>query len=193
MTPVGPSATPPVSAAQGPASSTVPVGPNSIAASTYAASNAGLNTPAVHEISHSAEHVFSTLAAITAPVNFAISVANVANAAAPVQAATGPVPVSTIAGDDTAPATYFVAAAVPSLPARIAYNFVRLDAAAFQDSARAFAEELAALDVSTANKSHARAWAITAGVLSADVALLIYWHRQGKRRRQQQQEAQLAV
>ena len=80
---------------------------------------------------------------------------------------------------------YVVGIATPSLPARIAYNFVRLDAAAFHDSAHAFAAELAALNVTNTDQSHRRAWAITAGVLGVDIALVLYWHRQANLRKQQ--------
>jgi hypothetical protein len=75
-----------------------------------------------------------------------------------------------------------------SLPAAVAYNFIRFDAAAFHDAASVFAADLAAMTTGNieASPSHTRAWLITGAVLGFDAAFLAYWYRRGKREREKQ-------
>ena len=70
--------------------------------------------------------------------------------------------------------TAAVAAAVVPRPF---FYFPKIDAlAAFNDAMAAFIDDSAAPAQST-QRTRARAWAITAAVLAADLALLAYWHR----------------
>jgi len=183
MTPAGPGV------AQS-SSAVVPVSSAGNVSITMASSSAALNagpTASVHELPHTAEHWLGTLAAVAPQLPLAMILPDDAGAA-PVQIATGQIHVGVVANSDAQPDVYVVGTATPSLPARIAYNFVRLDAAAFHDSASAFAAELAALNVTNTGPSHRRAWAITAGVLGVDIALVLYWHRQARLRKQKQSQ-----
>jgi hypothetical protein len=73
-----------------------------------------------------------------------------------------------------------------SLPATIAYNFVRFDAAVFHDAASIFAADLASLTAPSpaAVHSHTRAWIITGVVLGFDAAFFAYWYHRSKREKQ---------
>ena len=72
-----------------------------------------------------------------------------------------------------------------SLPVKMAYNFVRFDAAAFHDAVSVFATELATLTVPGSHPhSSARAWIITGTVLGFDAIFLTYWHQKVRREKQ---------
>ena len=78
------------------------------------------------------------------------------------------------AGDVVAGA---VEVAVGRLLPRRFIHIARIDAlAAFNDALAAFADESASVPLAAAQR-RARAWVVTAVVLSVDVALLVYWHR----------------
>ena len=77
-----------------------------------------------------------------------------------------------------------------SLPAQVTYNFIRFDAASFQDAVAAFANELATITKPAASHhSTTRAWIITGTVLIMDASLLGYWRLKTRK----QKKAQLAL
>jgi hypothetical protein len=70
-----------------------------------------------------------------------------------------------------------------SLPAQVAYNFIRFDAANFQDAVATFANELASLTKPAASRhSTLRAWIVTGTVLVLDAVLLGYMHHKSRQR-----------
>jgi len=74
-----------------------------------------------------------------------------------------------------------------SLPARATYNFIRFDAASFQDAVAAFANELATLTKPAgAHHSTTRAWIITGTVLGLDAIFLGYWHLKARKQNKKQ-------
>lgn len=92
--------------------------------------------------------------------------------------------------DQIADAVPLVASANPitaqsieqSLPAQVAYNFIRFDAAVFHDAVSVFAADLASLTTPTAARhSTARAWIITGTVLGLDAVFLTYWHQKTRK------------
>jgi len=130
---------------------------------------------------------FSTSARWTSSLGI---VADAASSAQAVAATTGAVEVAGgavhVAGKiaDGARQMLGIVADSPSLPAQVAYNFIHFDAAAFRDAIAMFANELATLPSSdVANPSSARAWEITAAVLSFDAAFLAYWYRKSRQER----------
>lgn len=96
--------------------------------------------------------------------------------------------VQAVAGEITAAAAIvanadvFASAAIrESAPATVAYNFIHFDAAAFQDAVASFANDLATLTTPKAShRSTARAWIVTASVLTLDALVLGYWYRKNK-------------
>jgi hypothetical protein len=77
-----------------------------------------------------------------------------------------------------------------TLPAQVAYNFIRFDAAAFHDAVSVFAADLASLTTPTAAKhSTARAWIITGTVLGIDALFVAYWHNKTLRQKRALQAA----
>jgi hypothetical protein len=77
-----------------------------------------------------------------------------------------------------------VEAAVGQLVPGRFIHIPRVDAlASFNDAMLAFIDDSAMMP-RPANHSRTRAWAVTAVVVAADVALLVYWHRGRSKRRQ---------
>ena len=71
-----------------------------------------------------------------------------------------------------------------SLPAQVAYNFIRFDAATFHDAVSLFANELASLtQPSATHHSNTRAWIITGTVLGLDAVFLSYLHQRARRQK----------
>jgi hypothetical protein len=77
-----------------------------------------------------------------------------------------------------------------SLPAQVTYNFIRFDAASFQDAVAAFANELATIaKPAGVHRSTTRAWVITGTVLAVDAILVGYW----RLKKRKQEKARLAL
>ena len=71
-----------------------------------------------------------------------------------------------------------VETAVGQLVPRRFFHIARVDAlAAFNDAMAAFVDESATLPQAAAAHRRTRAWVVTAAVLAADAALLVYWHK----------------
>jgi len=71
-----------------------------------------------------------------------------------------------------------VETAVGQLVPRRFFHIARVDAlAAFNDAMAAFVDESATLPRAAAAHRRTRAWVVTAVVLAADAALLVYWHK----------------
>lgn len=175
MTPTG------INAAQVESSSSANVTPQVV---TVAVSHPGIApTPTPSDGFHPMSHPLAAIAAVVPSVLASKPIEMAASNA--VQLATGAIQPTAMV---IAKAGELIADPLPqnSLPAAVAYNFIRFDAAVFHDAVSLFAADLAAMkgDGINAGHSNTRAWVITGIVLGCDAVFLSYWYRKSKREKQ---------
>jgi hypothetical protein len=183
---VTPLALKPAGIAQTPVAATASIVPTAqvvtIAAphGSVAALSATSETSAPPEAGHAAAHPLAALAAIAPGVTESQQLAGAVENV--VQFATGQIQ----------PAAAIIARAgellanpmsKDSLPAAVAYNFIRFDAGTFHDAASIFAADLASMTGTTPDGVHSntRAWIITGAVVGFDAVFLGYWYRKSIR------------